>query len=374
MKKKLIIYVIGILVSLFLPFILAMLFIGNLPDEFIIAQRFLNEEKNKINMEALKGIQGTTHVERINVAGHKDHILMIRGKDLIRFVLPESKGLMTAVIDKSDADAKTIKSKKGIKATGTNAFKMGGFQYKISKFSDGSASYTQGFSGTVLQVITKDDKNLKEYFKNIGIVMPNDQLQKNRGWLSKNRVLIFIILVLIYCLFWVMGIFKGGAWVAAVDPDEGVKSIPKEELKTILMKINELDVPFEVIEKDSDTYSVEWKMDKKWQGILESRQVKILYHLGMKLNDRRKSVSVIESKRNVVLEKGILRLKAGFELFRGITFKSYEKEAVYGLSYTDGRLAVTGYNYTFNVQEIKNPLIELVTGSGWKWEPHVLKL
>ena len=128
-----------------------------------------------------------------------------------------------------------------------------------------------------------------------------------------------------------MGIFKGGAWVAAVNPAEGVSAIPMEDLKKLLMKINDLDVPFKVVEKDSNRYGVEWKIDKKWQGILQSQQVKILYHLDMKLSDRRKSVSVIESKRKVMLERGILRLKAGFEIFRGITFKSYEKEAVYGL-------------------------------------------
>jgi hypothetical protein len=162
--------------------------------------------------------------------------------------------------------------------------------------------------------------------------------------------------------------------VAAVDPEQGVTPVPVEELGKRLLKINELEVPFQIIKKAPDRYAAEWKLDKKWQGILASENIEYVFHIKMKLNDRHKAVSVIETKRKLIKEKGLLKSRLQFDIFRGITFKSYEKAATYGLSYVDGQFKITGYRYKFHIQEIKNPLIEVVIGSGWKWKPHIFKL
>jgi hypothetical protein len=58
---------------------------------------------------------------------------------------------------------------------------------------------------------------------------------------------------------------------------------------------------------------------------------------------------------------------------RGIQFFEFEHRRVFGLQLDDsgeptGELSKT---YTFNLQELKQPIIEAVTTSGWTWQPVV---
>ena len=162
--------------------------------------------------------------------------------------------------------------------------------------------------------------------------------------------------------------------IAAVDPIQGAGKVPLDELKNRLLQVNQFDVPFTIKERNSNILTAEWRLDAKWQGVIENERIEHAITLDMKLDERRGTVSVIEHKKKVVKEKGIFSLKAQLEYFRGISFKSYEAGVTYGLSYVDGEFKVTGHRYRFNVQEMKNPLIEVVTRSGWKWQPHILFL
>ena len=374
MTKKVIIYITGILFSLLFPFLLVKLLIGYLPDAYIISPKLLLAEKNAINIQALEAKQEFGNVERLKITGHKDHVLLTRNQDIIRLVLLEPNQSVSKTIDKSDNDAKLMKNKNGITVVGTESFRGGKHTYKISRFSDGTVSFAQGLTGFVLQIVTKDQEDLKNYFKKIGMVIENKDIHGIQRWLSRNIVTVLVIFLLLYSIIWISGIFKGGAWIAAVYPEQGVQAVPAVELEKRLLRINDLEVPFKILRLESGMYTAEWRLDKKWNGIVESESIKYLFNLNMKLNDRRKTVSVVENKRKLIREKGILRTKVQFDIFRGITFKSYEKAATYGLSYIDGQFKITGYEYKFKVQEIKNPLIEVVIQSGWKWEPHVLML
>jgi hypothetical protein len=64
-----------------------------------------------------------------------------------------------------------------------------------------------------------------------------------------------------------------------------------------------------------------------------------------------------------------LEWKTGF----GIVFFQYEHQRVFGLQLDEqGRFKPElSYAYTFNLQEMKSPLIEAVTRAGWNWRPTV---
>ena len=56
---------------------------------------------------------------------------------------------------------------------------------------------------------------------------------------------------------------------------------------------------------------------------------------------------------------------------RGIQFFEFERRRVFGVQLdesgkTTGELSKA---YTFNLQELKQPIAEAVTGSGWTWQP-----
>jgi hypothetical protein len=59
-----------------------------------------------------------------------------------------------------------------------------------------------------------------------------------------------------------------------------------------------------------------------------------------------------------------------WSFFRGINFFQYERGVQVGLFFKDGQWT-KAYNYRFNLAEMKNPLIEVIAGSGWTFAPVV---
>jgi hypothetical protein len=55
----------------------------------------------------------------------------------------------------------------------------------------------------------------------------------------------------------------------------------------------------------------------------------------------------------------------------GIIFFQYEHRRVFGFQLDEGGRLKTdpSYAYTFNLKEMKSPLIEAVTRAGWNWRP-----
>ena len=55
----------------------------------------------------------------------------------------------------------------------------------------------------------------------------------------------------------------------------------------------------------------------------------------------------------------------------GIVFFQYEHQRVFGLQLDDGGRfkPELSYSYTFNLDELKSPLKEAITRSGWTWRP-----
>ena len=59
--------------------------------------------------------------------------------------------------------------------------------------------------------------------------------------------------------------------------------------------------------------------------------------------------------------------------FRGIQFYQYDAGFIGGLIISHDGIPVLepGYRWTFSIQEMKRPLIEIVTKAGWDWKPVV---
>ena len=57
----------------------------------------------------------------------------------------------------------------------------------------------------------------------------------------------------------------------------------------------------------------------------------------------------------------------------GIVFFQYESQSSFGLGLDEqGRFTLRpDYQYTFDLNEMKSPLVETVTRSGWAWRPTV---
>ena len=372
--RRIKVYILGIIISLAAPFIPAFYFRSYLTDCYVISDQYIDQPQHRINIDAIRANPLFANVEHIKVPGQNDQVLFSKNNDIIRMVLVDTPESASQFVKKYDDDAQVLKTRKGIKITGTASIDSGANFALTTRFGDGKISFTQGFSRVVLQVLCDYNAFSKNYFERIGIVTENKAISEFQRWLCKNEPKVLFVFLGIYSICWVMVILKGGTWIAVVHPAKEVQPVPADKLESNLLKINELDVPFKLTQQKSDVFRAEWRVDKKWQGILEKENIKHTVIIDMKLNNERKAVSVIEKKMKLIKEKGVFTSKIKFEIFRGVTFNSYDAATTYGLSYADGKFNISGYSYKFDLQEMKNPLIEIVVTSGWKWEPHIFSL
>jgi hypothetical protein len=68
--------------------------------------------------------------------------------------------------------------------------------------------------------------------------------------------------------------------------------------------------------------------------------------------------------------RGLDLLSLNWNMSLGITFYEYRHERVFGLQFRDGKPTFDlSYAYTFDLNELKQPMIEIVRQSGWNFRP-----
>jgi hypothetical protein len=370
-SKRLVVYLLVLFALLAVPFLVAFSMFMAIPEPYTVSSAYLSPNKATFNLDALKSNPAFANVERLSVPGHTDQVLLTSGSDLVRLVMASGSASPSSAAEKADQDGRAMRKGSGATVVSEESSNVAGVSYLLTKFSDGSVSFTQIVGSAVLQIMTRDPARAKTAFREIGLLVENPAVSGGQAWLGRNMLPIVMSLGVVFAGAMLVWIFKGGCWVAAVDPRPNAAPVSASELKNRLLAINDLEVPFRISDKDADILSAEWRIDGKWRGLLESQSVGIVATIDMKLHPGRRSVSVIETQRKWNKEAGVFSRAGQFSFFRGITLASYDAGAVYGLSYVDGQFKVTGYQYRFSIQEMKNPLIEVVTSAGWRWEPHI---
>jgi len=81
-------------------------------------------------------------------------------------------------------------------------------------------------------------------------------------------------------------------------------------------------------------------------------------------------VDAIDFARSMTWSAGVPRAAFSFSFFRGIVFYEFESGASYGLLFKDGAWrADYAYRYSYNLNELKQPLVGAVVVGGWTYQP-----
>jgi hypothetical protein len=161
------------------------------------------------------------------------------------------------------------------------------------------------------------------------------------------------------------------------EPKEGIAPVPREELRQKLLAINNDEVPFSVIDgpggKDGDLVA-QWKIvDAQWYEIFAKASLEKTHRIYIALDEKASEARILEESWDVEWRAGVPQLSVTAEAFRGRTMTSKSFGTAYawkGLNPLDyGQV----YNYKFDVSEMKDPIAEIVTGSGWTYRPVVTK-
>ncbi|MFA4956630.1 MAG: hypothetical protein WC556_06610 [Candidatus Methanoperedens sp.] len=153
--------------------------------------------------------------------------------------------------------------------------------------------------------------------------------------------------------------------------------ISKEKLKQKLLALNSQDLPY-VIKSDPETdLFVEWKIvDAAWYAIFAKERLSMAYRAYLVLDETRKAVRYCEETGTVrwmVGTGGSLNPVATFQksYFRGRILFQKSWEVQYGIK-EDGTLGKV-YEYKFDVNRVRDPIVKVIEESGWEFVPVVRK-
>src|SRR5262249_45736534 len=131
-------------------------------------------------------------------------------------------------------------------------------------------------------------------------------------------------------------------------------------------------VPFTVSAgKEPNELVVDWRYaDATWTDLMRVHKMQRGYRLVLRLDGDAHNVRAMEQLSSLDLSAGATAASLDWETSYGINFFHYQHERVFGLQIKDGQLTLDpSYAYTFNLQELKQPIIDVIRSAGWEYRP-----
>lgn len=156
-----------------------------------------------------------------------------------------------------------------------------------------------------------------------------------------------------------------------------VPPISKEILKQKLLALNSPELPYQIKPAEETDLFVEWNIvDATWYAIFSKERLSKTYRAYLMLDESRKAVRYCEetgSVRWLAGAGGALMPQVHFEksYFRGRILFQKSWEVQYGIK-EDGTLGKV-YEYRFDVNRVRDPIVKAIEESGWEFVPVVRK-
>jgi hypothetical protein len=166
--------------------------------------------------------------------------------------------------------------------------------------------------------------------------------------------------------------FKGIAWATRVDSKPVAHVVSAPALRERLLAVNSLDIPLRVERgADHNELIANWRYaDAKWIDHARAHGMRRLHRVVMSLDEGSRKVRATDFATSFDWSAGGTGAALNWKFITGVVFFQYEHQKVFGLQLDEhGKFKPTlSYSYTFNLQEMKAPLIDAVTRSGWTWQ------
>lgn len=143
---------------------------------------------------------------------------------------------------------------------------------------------------------------------------------------------------------------------------------PTPTLRDALLGLNRDTAPFRIRDGAPEKVDLvaEWKIvDARWYEIFAKAGTKRVFKVLMKFDEDSGQVRSVDQEFEVEWRAGVPELTASASGFRGQKWEA-SFEAVYAFREEDlhwGKI----YQYRFNTDEIKKPLVEAARDAGWGW-------
>ncbi|MGB5904595.1 MAG: hypothetical protein WBF99_07440 [Xanthobacteraceae bacterium] len=170
--------------------------------------------------------------------------------------------------------------------------------------------------------------------------------------------------------FFIFG--RVASWAVEEPALPGVEPLAMETLMQRLLSINEQNVPYTIkLGKHHNELVVDWRYaDAKWLDLMRLHGMSKGYRLVLRFDEGAHNVRAQDRYASFDWSAGTDLLSLNWQASLGITFYEYQYEQVFGLQFKDGKPTFDlSYAYTFNLNEMKQPMIEIVRHAGWNFRP-----
>lgn len=159
----------------------------------------------------------------------------------------------------------------------------------------------------------------------------------------------------------------------AVSPAAGVSAVDRGALERRLLALNAPDRPWLVRPDDQADLVIEWKFaDATWWGVLSKSGLRKAYRLRLYLDETGHRCGALDEFGEVEWSAGAMgapRVTFQRSFFRGAQLVRKERGIAYGFKTPVGGGAGKVLDYSFDIDALKQPVIEAVTAGGWTYQP-----
>jgi hypothetical protein len=151
-------------------------------------------------------------------------------------------------------------------------------------------------------------------------------------------------------------------------PDKNVPVLSADEVKQRLLGLNRETAPYQIIDGAASNVDLiaEWKIvDAAWYEIFAKAGLEKVFRIYLKLDPAKHEVRAKDEEYTVEWRAGVPSLSMSKTKFQG-QMTSVEFGAAY--AFTEELQPGQVYKYRFNTSEIKKPIQETVTASGWAYK------
>ena len=177
----------------------------------------------------------------------------------------------------------------------------------------------------------------------------------------------------LFFAFYALGFFQ---YLGGKKPNPN--AVNKETLEKALLALNDPQKPYHLVPGEDTDLVAEWKIvDASWYGIFSKNRLSKAYRARLLLDEERHSVRCFELLGSVSWTAGTDGLSPSINFSKSSFGGRVFSEKSYGLGYgiKDPRSLEVGkvYEYKFDVNEIRAPIIATVKANGWEWVPVTVK-
>ncbi len=151
-------------------------------------------------------------------------------------------------------------------------------------------------------------------------------------------------------------------------PEAGVPVLPQEELRARLLGLNRPTAPYQIIDGAAENVDLiaEWKIvDAQWYQVFAKAGLEKVFRIYLKFDPKTHEVRAMDREYSVSWSAGVPKISVAASAFKGQkTSIEFGKAVAFTETLAPGQV----YNYKFDTREIKTPIQNAVTQSGWTYK------